>query len=121
MSMSAEFSKLFLSKMHSLIVQGKRHFVSRTYPDGTRYIEHLARLGVESIDEAWDYIMQLNEGNYVDGPSVDATSKPPSEDLVVWEFKSEVNSKIAYIKLKDDLRRGCVCISFHKDESHRAK
>lgn len=121
MSMSAEFSKLFLAKMKSLIAQGERHFVPRTYPDGTRYIEHLARLGMESIDEAWDYIMQLNECNYVDGPSIDATSKPPSKDLVVWEFKTEVNSKIAYIKLKDDSKRGCVCISFHEDEPQRAK
>ncbi|AFQ45220.1 hypothetical protein [Desulfosporosinus meridiei] len=121
MSMNAEFSKLFLSKMRSLIVQGKRHFLPRTYPDGTRYIEHLARLGIESIDEAWDYIMQLNESNYVDGPLIDVTSKPPSEDPVVWEFKSKVNTKVAYIKLKDDFRRGCVCISFHEDEPHRAK
>lgn len=119
--MNPELSKLFLCKIHEMIRLNKMYFVPRTYPDGLSYIDHLARLGIESLDEAWEYILQLDERHYCDGPCKDISEKTGAEQLVVWMFKIQVNGEIAYIKIKDESeRRGCVCISFHKDQPYRA-
>lgn len=117
-----QFAKLFLKKMHSLVREKKRHFVPRTYPDGTSYLKHLAKLGLESVDEAWEYILQLDEDDYVSGPEKDMTARPKSNEKVIWTFKTKVDGKTAYIKLKDEEnRRGCVCLSFHEDQPKRKK
>ncbi|MFW6377683.1 MAG: hypothetical protein ACOCZ5_03455 [bacterium] len=113
--MSSELSKLFLYKIQEMVRNKHRHFVQRNdYPDGN-YIQQLAKLGI-TPSEAWNYILKLDESHYVDGPSIDVTCRTRSKEKVVWTFKMEIDGNIAYIKLKDESeRRGCVCLSFHKD------
>jgi len=119
--MSSELSKLFLHKIKAMVRNKHRHFVQRhDYPDGN-YIQQLAKLGI-TLSEAWDYILRLDVSHYVDGPSRDVTCRTKSREKVVWTFKMEINGDVAYIKLKDEsARRGCVCLSFHKDHSEWAK
>ena len=119
--MDSKLSKLFLYKIKDLVRNKCRYFVQRyDYPNGN-YIQQLAKLGI-TPGEAWDYILKLDESHYVEGPSIDATCKTKSKEKVVWIFKMEVNGSLAYIKLKDESeRRGCVCLSFHKDHPEWAK
>lgn len=114
--MSSAFAKLFLGKIRKMVNNGNRHFVQRyDYPDKRNYIQQLASLGL-TVDDAWKYILQLDETHYFAGPLADANEKFDSGKNVVWEFKMEIDGKIAYIKLKDEEGgRGCVCLSFHED------
>lgn len=105
----------FLKRMKELVRKGKRHFVKRMR-DGKSYVQQLADLGLSSIDEAWECVLQLNETHYASGPESDHRDGPGSPK-VVWKFKMEINEVTAYIKLKDETEgRGCVCMSFHEDE-----
>lgn len=104
----------FLKKMHELVRNGKRYFVRRTR-NGVSYIQQLADLGITSVDEAWDIILDLKASHCISGPEYDRGD--PQSGEVVWIFKMDVNGLITYIKLKDEyLKRGCVCLSFHEDE-----
>lgn len=113
--MSQAESELFLQKMHTLIRSGQRDFVRRTR-DGKTYLQQLLELRITSIDAAWDLVLELNSSHYFKGPVIDHRDGPGSP-LDVWVFKMEINGDTAYIKLKDETaQRGCVCISFHRDE-----
>ena len=104
----------FLEKMHELVRNGKRYFVRRNRK-GVSYIQQLADLGLASVDEAWDIVLELKVEHRVSGPEFDRDDSTCGK--VVWVFKMDVNGLIAYIKLKDEeLKRGCVCLSFHEDE-----
>lgn len=100
--------------MHGLVHNGKRYFVRRT-KNGISYIQQLANLGLSSVDEAWEIVLELNTSHYKSGPEYDRDD--PGCGKVVWIFKMEVNGILTYIKLKDEVsKRGCVCLSFHEDE-----
>jgi hypothetical protein len=112
--MSKEQSKQFLEQMLELVRNGQRSFVRRTR-NGKSYIQMLADLGLTSIDEAWECVLNLNDSHYYDGPDFDRDD--PSAGQVIWIFKMDINGTMTYIKLKDETsKRGCVCLSFHEDE-----
>ncbi|CAH0346441.1 hypothetical protein [Bacillus sp. CECT 9360] len=112
--MNQNQAEQFLAKMHELVRNGKRYFVRRTR-HGVSYIQQLADLGLTSVDEAWEIVLKLNGTHRVSGPEFDRND--PECGKVVWVFKMEVNGLITYIKLKDEeLKRGCVCLSFHEDD-----
>lgn len=111
-----QIAKSFLDKIKTLVKQKHRYFVPRTYPEGKGYLECLAKLGLESVDEAWEYILELDSENYFSGPEKDFTDNSNSQAEVIWTFKTKIEGKTTYIKLKDEKeRRGCVCLSFHLD------
>lgn len=100
--------------MEPLIISGKRHFVNRNR-NGKKALQMLADLGINSFDEAWNLVLQLDQTHYWSGPEPD--DKDPTGPLVIWVFKVEIDGIITYIKLKDETHnRGCVCLSFHEDE-----
>jgi len=85
-----------------------------TLTNATTY-NNLPSLGL-TVDDAWKYILQLDETHYFRGPLADTNEKFDFGENVVWKFKMEIDGKIAYIKLKDEEGgRGCVCLSFHED------
>jgi hypothetical protein len=108
--------KAFLREVKRLISRGQKDFIKRTYdhPSGTkvRWIEALMEIGLTNPEQAWDEALKLSPSHYVDGPCVDVDR--PKDGKVIWIFKKEVNGVLTYIKMKID-RRGCVCLSFHKD------
>lgn len=113
--MSKEDSEQFLQNMKELVRKGQRHFVKRTRY-GKNYIQMLADIGLTSIDEAWECVLQLEKDHYCKGPEIDYIDGPESAK-VVWIFKMDINETTTYIKLKDETaKRGCVCLSFHEDE-----
>ncbi|HWO75035.1 MAG TPA: hypothetical protein VNM69_03840 [Bacillus sp. (in: firmicutes)] len=104
----------FLKQIKNLISKGKYDFITRKYklPNGERlnYIQSLLEIGLTNIDDAWKEILSLTPRHYFRGPTPDR-----DRDGEVWEFKKEINGVMTYIKLKIDRKRGCVCMSFHKD------
>lgn len=104
----------FLQKMKGLVRNGKRYFVRRNRK-GIPYIQQLADLGLTGVEEAWEVVLMLTKEHWFKGPEEDWDDRQAGE--VVWVFKMEVNGTLAYIKLKDEeLKRGCVCLSFHEDQ-----
>ncbi|KZE65612.1 hypothetical protein AWM68_20640 [Fictibacillus phosphorivorans] len=107
----------FLREAKQLISVGKKDFIKRTYdhPSGrkVKWIEALLDIGLSNPSQAWDETLKLTPDDFIDGPCED--SDRPHEGKVIWIFKKEINGVSAYIKLKIDSRRGCVCLSFHKD------
>lgn len=68
--MSQEQSGKFLEHMQELVRNGKRYFVRRTI-NGISYIQILADLGLTSVDEAWECVLQLKDMHYFSGPDID--------------------------------------------------
>ena len=113
--MSQDGAEPFLQEMRMLISKGLKHFVRRNR-DGKSYIQMLADLGLTSIEEAWDYVLELTKEHYISGPQKDLRDGPDGP-LVIWVFKMNINGIPTYVKLKNETaERGCVCISFHPDE-----
>lgn len=112
-----EETRKFLRDAKRLISQGRRDFIKRTYntPSGQtiKWLEAFAEIGLTSVTQAWDEVLKLTPKHRIDGPCIDIDR--PHEGKVVWIFKKEVNGVLTYIKLKIDQKRGCVCLSFHKD------
>lgn len=98
--------RLFLLFAKQAVSEKKRIFLKRN-------IDCLGELGLTSIEDAWREVLTLTPSHYFRGPCPDVTR---SEGTMVWEFKKNVNGTLIYIKLKFD-ERGCVCMSFHKDNS----
>ncbi|MEI2460873.1 hypothetical protein NSS90_06660 [Bacillus sp. PS93] len=100
-----------------LISSGKKDFIKRTYdhPSGkkVKWIEALMDIGLTEISQVWNETLTLTPNHCVAGPIVDVDRK--HEGKVIWVFKKDVNGDQVYIKMKIDKRRGCVCLSFHKD------
>jgi hypothetical protein len=105
-------------KVKHLVSKGKREFINRTYkkPDGSEilYTEALLDIGLTGIGAAWDEVLRLHPKDYFRGPTPDYNKRKYPESYV-WEFKKMINGSRVYIKLKIDNKRGCVCLSFHKD------
>ncbi|MFD1415364.1 hypothetical protein [Oceanobacillus jeddahense] len=106
----------FLRKAKQLISNGKKDFIKRTYdhPSGrkVKWVEALLEIGLTSPNQCWGEVLLLTPNDYVEGPCVDRNR--PGDGNVIWVFKKEVNGSLTYIKMKID-KRGCVCLSFHKD------
>ena len=66
-----------------------------------------------TIEDAALVILGLQPANYVKGPEND---RDVSQVGDVYVFGADQNSVELYIKLKCDIARGCVCISFHRAE-----
>jgi hypothetical protein len=105
----------FLVEAKKLISDGKKDFIKRTYTHPTgrivRWKEALLDIGLTNPTQAWDEILRLSPGHYLDGPCEDTDRPNGKKDI--WIFKKEVNGVQVYIKLKIDTR-GCVCLSFHE-------
>lgn len=56
-------------------------------------------------------LLRLTPDHYIDGPKLDHDSKRGG---FFYEFGYVIDGIELYIKLKCDVVRGCVCISFHK-------
>ncbi|COC33510.1 Uncharacterised protein [Streptococcus pneumoniae] len=70
-------------------------------------------IGLTTVSQVWNETLTLTPSHYVDGPIIDVDRK--HEGKVIWVFKKVVNGDQVYIKMKIHKRRGCVCLSFHKD------
>lgn len=108
----------FLKEAKRLVSSGKRDFIKRTYdnhPSGTpvRWLEALGEIGLTEPSQVWNEILRLSPRDFIEGPVLDKDR--PKDGKVIWIFKKEVNDILTYIKLKIDVKRGCVCLSFHKD------
>lgn len=99
--------RLFLLFVKEAVSEKKRRFLKRN-------IDCLGELGITSIKDAWVEILAIKPGDYFRGPTPDVNR---IDGTMVWEFKKYVNGIYTYIKLKYD-DRGCVCMSFHKDNSN---
>lgn len=85
--MSKEQSGRLLEQMQELVRNGQRYFVRRT-KNGVSYIQMLADLGLTSIDEAWECVLELKDTHYFSGPEIDRDD--PGCGMVIWVFKTEI-------------------------------
>ena len=97
----------FLARIKELVASGKRHFVIRK---DRNYRQDLFDLGIGNMNKVWDVILRLEFENMTKKPELDNNG---SGDFVYFYQMDMPNGKTAYIKLKIDEHRGCVCISFH--------
>lgn len=98
----------FLEQAKLLIVKNKRRFVRR---QGYDYIQELLDLELENTNQAWTEILRLQPRHMFKPPESDYNQ--PNDQ--VWFFKKEIKGHhSAYIKLKIEPDRGCICISFHR-------
>lgn len=71
-------------------------------------------IGLEmTIEDAETVILSLQPPHYVKGPEIDRDSTKTGD---IYVFGSDRDRVELYIKLKCDVTRGCVCISFHRAE-----
>lgn len=100
-----------LKKAKEFVLAGKRHFVIRRERN---YRQDLFDLGLgSSMDKVWEVICQLETVDMMKERELDENG---SGEWVYFYQKDMPNGTTAYIKLKVDERRGCVCISFHPVE-----
>ena len=100
----------FLSRARQLLISGDYVFVSRM-----KNLQALAQHGL-TIQDAKDEILNLSIRDYYKGPKQDFDPGQPGD---VWEFKTLVDGKQFYVKLKIQCRNGkeiLKCLSFHEDE-----
>lgn len=101
----------FLTRMKKCVNNHQRRFSNRTY-NGLSYTQVLINDFNITVKEAWDVILTLHKGHFCVDEKPDYYG-----DNNTYVFKREVNSVMAYIKLKIEIRNDeqVVCISFHKD------
>ncbi|MDQ7094168.1 hypothetical protein REC12_11265 [Desulfosporosinus sp. PR] len=99
---SIEEINQFLENAKSLIRKGKYDFIPRK-----KNLDGLALLGITQ-KLAKSELLELTYRQYDRGPIPDIDRLSD----IVWEFIKEIDTNLAYIKIKID-QRGCVCLSFH--------
>lgn len=100
----------FLSDAKGLLSVGKFDFVPRR-----KNMIALLQQNLTIID-AKNIIMGLGEGDYYKGPKRDINPAYPGD---IWEFKTTVNRKPFYVKLKIvtvDGEETLKCLGFHEDD-----
>lgn len=125
-AISRSLAEAYLKKIKELIKVGKCILVPRER-DGKDFLEQLLELGITDEDVVWEEIESLTMDHYKGGPEADRDAI--SEEKTVLKFKKYIDDIPVYIKLKyeetessvlvkGNTPRGCVCISFHKDETN---
>lgn len=102
--------EVFLTRFKSLSVREGIRLEKRKEPE-----KRLDSLSI-NYEIALELIMDLTVEDYSEGPKDD---KDQSYDGTVWIFGKEVNEKMAYIKLKIDIKKGQEipkCLAFHEAE-----
>lgn len=102
--------EVFLTRFKSLSISSGIRLEKRKEPG-----KSLDSLSINH-EIALEMIMDLNVEDYSEGPKDD---KDESYEGTVWIFGKEVNEKMAYIKLKIDIKKGLEipkCLAFHEAE-----
>lgn len=99
---SAEEVQKFLDKAISLLKSNKFQFIKRQ-----KNLNSMNEHGL-SIADVKFHIESLTTANYYKGPKedIDRSGK-------IWEFGTEINDEMFYIKLKIKFDKLLCCISFH--------
>lgn len=92
----------FLRKVRTEVARGRFVLVQRC---------DITKLGL-TVPQVKDEIIDLRLFNYDRGPTPDHNR----DGTDIWEFGKVIGSKMVYIKIKLDTRRGCVCLSFKESE-----
>lgn len=96
-----------LSKMKSLIKNGKRKFKERK---DRNYLDDLYNLSL-TLKDAWKEILSLNK-NFYFNDNMPFYNQTPN----CLTFKKTIKGKLSYIKLILENDEVVVCWSFHEDK-----
>ena len=111
--LDVESARIFLKMAVKEIKHKNYSLVKSKVVDGIRYrtSDLLLYLDITNENDVWNYILELTENDCVDVTMDHDKSRDTNTE--VFEFKKEINGKLAYIKLT--MRNKFICLSFHED------
>ena len=106
----------FLKTCRKEIKKGNCYFVAnrelKIKGRRKKAMQALYDLNIMSIDEIWDYILQLKKEDCIDVTFDHDSRRDTNSEIFI--FKKKINGKNVYIKLTMRTS-GIICISFHED------